>query len=68
MVDVRFKAPKRKDTKQWEKVKFLVDHGFYFQKVYRKEGGAWYRVRYPATLEEAKEFVELYKDQAIVYE
>lgn len=58
------KAPKKDDVKQWEKVKFLVDHGFLFQKI--RVGASHHdTVRYPETLEEAKEFVQTYKDYAI---
>lgn len=59
-----FKAPKKNDLKQWEKVKFLVDHGFVFQKI-RVGAGHHDTVPYPETLEEAKEFVKTYKRYAI---
>ena len=64
MMDIRFRPPKKRDDKQWKKVEFLVSHGFLFQKVYCKEGPVWYREKYPSTLEQAKEFVVKYKDQA----
>ena len=58
-----FKAPASDDRAQWEKVRYLVAHGFLFQHVYENpRSGA--RVPYPATLQEAKEFVERYRDQA----
>ena len=64
-MDVRFRAPKRSDDRQWKKVVFLVRHGFVFQKVYKQIGpGAYLRVRYPQTLEEARLFVQEYSDQA----
>ena len=45
---------------------FLVRHGFLFQKIYRDLGGGlWCRVRYPKTLEQAKDFVLEFKDQAL---
>lgn len=66
-MDIRFRPPKKADDKQWKKVKYLVDHGFNFQKVYRKEGSVWYRERYPENLEQAKEFVTKFKDQAFEY-
>ncbi len=67
--DVRFRAPKKTDSKQWKKVEFLTQNGFVFQKVYQKmETGGLMRVNYPSTLEEAREFVRLYKDQAVKYE
>jgi hypothetical protein len=64
-MDVRFKAPRKRDDKQWEKVQFLADRGFYFQKVYLKEGFVWDRKSYPETLKQAKEFVVQFKDQAL---
>lgn len=57
-----FKPPKRSNTKQWLKVKFLVEHGFCFQRVYAEN---YEIVPYPDTIEEAKEFVEKYKKHAI---
>ena len=59
-----FKPPKKKDTNQWEKVRFLVEHGFRFQKI-RTGSGHQETVPYPETLEEAREFVVKYKDYAI---
>jgi hypothetical protein len=52
-----FKAPSRTDVKQWKKVAFLVEHGFWFAHQYGKSGDL---VPYPATMTEAKEFVRLY--------
>lgn len=68
MMSHRFRPPKVRESKQWEKVEYLVNHGFFFQKVHRKEGLAWYRVEYPSTLEDAKAFVEEFKDQAWKYD
>ena len=51
-----FKAPKQADVRQWEKIKYLLEHGFRFQKI---------GVPYPETLKEAKEFVIKYRDYAI---
>jgi hypothetical protein len=64
MMDIRFRPPKKRDDKQWKKVEFLVSHGFFFQKIYRREGPVSYREKYPSTLEQAKEFVVKYRDQA----
>jgi len=58
-----FKAPKKTDKKQWEKIRFLFKHGFRFQKI-RVGTGHHDTVSYPETLEEAKEFVTKYKDYA----
>ena len=59
-----FKAPKKTDKKQWEKVAFLLQHGFHFQKIYDQDKGGEH-IPYPRTLQEAKEFVEKYKCYAI---
>lgn len=59
-----FKAPKKTDKKQWQKVTFLFEHGFSFQKI-RIGSGHHDVVPYPDTLEQAKEFVEKYKEYAI---
>ena len=59
-----FKAPKKTDKKQWDKVAYLMNHGFYFQKVYDQEKGGEL-IPYPKTLQEAKEFVVKYKAYAI---
>lgn len=59
-----FKAPKKGDLKQWQKVRFLFDHGFRFQKI-RVGPKDKDTVPYPDTLEQAKEFVVKYKEFAI---
>ncbi len=56
-----FKAPPKDDLKQWEKVAFLVDNGFFFQRVYDDH----VQVPYPSTLQEARDFVRRYKSQAL---
>ena len=61
-----FKAPKKSDTKQWKKVKFLVEHGFLFQKI-KLQSDDYDTVPYPETLEEAKKFVIKYKAWALAY-
>ena len=65
-----FKPPKKTDTKHWETVKYLVEHGFRYQHIYktveRKNGiiiSYEGYVPYPCNLKEAKEFVENYKEQ-----
>jgi len=61
----KFAAPKSIDKQQWEKVRFLVEHGFLFYPVRALiEPGVFMRVTYPKTLAEAKAFVEKYKSQA----
>jgi hypothetical protein len=59
-----FKAPKKTDVRQWEKVRFLFGHGFRFQKI-RTGPGHHDTVAYPETLEEAKEFVVKYKQYSV---
>jgi len=59
-----FKAPKKTDKKQWQKIKFLFDHGFRFQKI-RINPDRIDSVPYPKTLEEAKVFVLKYKEFAL---
>lgn len=64
-MDIRFRPPKKSDAKQWEKVRFLVSHGFIFQKIYSKEGYIWCRERYPDNLKQARDFVQRFKAQAL---
>ena len=65
-VSRKFKAPKTSDKEQWAKVKYLVEHGFIFQSVYeQREVGVYYKATYPKTLNEAKDFVNKYNEQAI---
>jgi hypothetical protein len=59
-----FKPPKKTDNAQWEKIRFLFEHGFWFQKI-RIGKGNKDEVAYPETLHEAKEFVAKYKQYAI---
>ncbi len=58
-----FKSPRQVDARQWQKVRFLFEHGFRFQKI-RIGSGHHETVTYPETLEEAKEFVVKYKEHA----
>ncbi len=55
--DRKFKAPAEGDDEQWEKVRFLFEHGFRFATVYDRNGLS---IAYPATLDEAREFVIRY--------
>jgi len=64
MLSRKFSAPRAADLMQWRKVQYLVEHGFRFYSVYQPlVTGGMQRVRYPATLAEAREFVDLYRDQ-----
>jgi len=58
-----FKAPKKSDSAQWKKIRFLIAHGFLFQKI-RPNPNSSESIPYPDTLEEAKEFVIKYKKWA----
>jgi hypothetical protein len=60
----KFKAPPSKDLRQWEKVKFLVEHGFRFYSVYQRTGSGEIRVPYPSTLAEARDFVRAHIREA----
>lgn len=64
-MDASFCPPGKSDERQWSKVHFLVDHGFVFQRVYRKEGSVWHCERYPDNLEQARTFVVQFRDQAL---
>jgi hypothetical protein len=58
----KFKAPKAADVAQWEKVRFLIQHGFLFHSF---GDGRGHNVRYPETLKEAKAWVKQWSDNAI---
>ncbi len=57
-----FRPPKKTNKKQWEKIRFLFDHGFRFQKI--RLINSTESFPYPKTLKEAKEFVVKYKEYA----
>jgi hypothetical protein len=67
----RFRPPKKTDIKKWEVVKFLIEHGFKYQHIYKdvslKNGIVDYSnyAVYPDNMKEAKEFAEKYSGQAI---
>ena len=64
--DHKFRPPKRNDDRQWTKIEFLRDHGFYFQRFYDQIGkGTFMDAKYPKDLNTAKEFAIKYKEQAI---
>ncbi|MBS1531225.1 MAG: hypothetical protein JSU01_13045 [Bacteroidetes bacterium] len=65
----KFRPPKKEDLKAWQLVSFLYEHGFTYQHVYKDL--SLYRLydmdnlaEYPKTLDEAKEFIVKYKNQA----
>ena len=58
-----FKAPQHDDVKQWRKVQFLVDNGFYFWPLIdRAHQNAI--VNYPESLKEAAAWVKRWKHLA----
>lgn len=61
MLSRKFSAPKAHDADQWRKVQLLVDHGFRFQSIREQASGLI--VAYPATVADAKLFVERYACQ-----
>lgn len=63
MLSRKFSAPQCKDVNQWDKVRFLVEHGFRFYPVYEPFSGGVIAVRYPTTLAEAKVFVQRFAPQ-----
>ena len=63
----KFSAPRSADVAQWKKVQFLVEHGFRFYSVYEATAsGGKQSVRYLSTLEEAKDFVVEFREQAVL--
>jgi hypothetical protein len=66
----KFRPPAKDNLKKWKVVEFLKDHGFVFQHIYKdisKKNGLVSSdnyVDYPTTMEEAKDFVLKYKEQA----
>src|SRR5262245_19645324 len=57
----KFKASPSSDKQQWEKVRFLVAHGFRFWSVHDRDGLS---IAYPKTLKEAQEFVKKHSPRA----
>ena len=55
----KVQAPRKEDTAQWEIVKLLVDHGFFYQSVFDPISGE--KVPYPRTRRDAEAFIEKYK-------
>jgi hypothetical protein len=57
----RFLAPPRKNFNRWETVQYLVSNGFRYQLVVADD----VEIPYPENLNDARAFVETYKDQAL---
>jgi len=60
-----FRPPKQKDIKKWETAKYLMRNGFIYQHIY-KIVGSGLLVKYPENMRDAKEFINKYKEQAII--
>ncbi|AOR29123.1 hypothetical protein FORMB_20950 [Formosa sp. Hel1_33_131] len=68
-----FQPPKQTEKKKWEVVKYLVENGFRYYHVWetinRNSKGeiTSYQnyTKYPDNMNDAKEFVEKYQDQAL---
>jgi len=58
-----FKPPRTSDVKQWEKIRYLVEHGFRFRPIWDEEAGK--PISYPETLRDAVDWVERWKDLAV---
>lgn len=57
----RFLPPKKGNTVKWETVQYLVSNGFRYQLVVEDD----LEIAYPQNLDDARVFVEKYKDQAV---
>lgn len=56
-----FKPPKQADKKKWDVVKYLVDHGFTYRRVWISlDFGCFNYGKLPEKMSEAKEFVNKY--------
>jgi hypothetical protein len=67
----RFKPPKKTELKKWEIVKFFIENGFFYQHIYEvyeiingKLVSYKNSLKYPENRRDAKEFVEIYRNQA----
>jgi len=58
------KPPNKSDLAQWKKIRFLIEHGFVFQKI-RTTKNSYEIVPYPETLAQAAEFVIQYRQYAV---
>jgi hypothetical protein len=71
LLNHRFKPPKKTDDKKWKTVKYLIENGFYYQRIYdsneieKNVSSHKNPVAYPENIKDAKEFTEKYKKQAI---
>lgn len=67
-INHKFRPPKKSNLKAWEVSKYLIENGFLYQRIYQKIIGVdnLKSVSYPTSIDEAKQFVKKYKDQAIL--
>ena len=71
LINHKFRPPKKSDLKAWEVAEFLSRSGFQFQHIFKNTGKrsrieSEDYVAFPKTLDEAKIFIEQYKNQAII--
>lgn len=62
-VNHSFRPPKKTDSKSWEVVKYLINHGFKYKHLNDFEKGSY--ATYPKTMKEAEEFVIKFKGQLL---
>ena len=64
----RFRPPKQSDTQGWKVVMFLIQHGFYFDRLsvpHPNKKDAFLHPGYPDTYAEAELFVEKYREHGV---
>ena len=65
-VNHKFKPPKKTDSKKWAVVKYLIENGFKYQRIFSNvEGLGLFAENYPEDIKAAKEFVHKFAKQAI---
>ena len=66
LISHRFRPPAKDDLKKWQVVEILIKNGFPYDHVYEDvdERGHRNLVKYPETIQEAREFVVKYQRQA----
>ena len=63
----KFRPPRLSAYREWEVIKYLVNNGFYYDSIPIKDehGNEIGLVSYPLTMDDAKEFVQEYKEHAL---
>jgi ribosomal protein L33 len=66
-VNQKFKPPKKLDLKKWEVVKFIIDNGFSYDKLFEEiEGDGFIQIgKYPENMRDAKEFVKKFDTNGV---